>query len=139
MGADMTDTQHDYDTIPGTTVFDAQRSRQGYWLNQFCMSLMKADNRTAFKADESGYLDTFPMTPEQKQAILSRDWNRMIELGGNIYFTAKLGATDGMSFQQMAAAMTGMSQQEYADMMLHGGRNPEGNRYTSEWEARNNG
>lgn len=135
----MTDTQHEYDTIPGTTVFDAQRSRQGYWLNQFCMSLMKADNRTAFKADESGYLDKFPMTPEQKQAVLGRDWNRMIELGGNIYFTAKLGATDGMSFQQMAAAMTGMTQQQYADMMLQGGRNPEGNRYKAEWDARANG
>jgi protocatechuate 4,5-dioxygenase alpha chain len=129
---------HEYDDIPGTTVFDAQRSRQGYWLNQFCMSLMKADNRTAFKADERGYLDQrYPrMTPEQKQAILDRDWNRMIELGGNIYFTAKLGATDGMSFQQLAAAMTGMTQQDYADMMLKGGRTPEGNRFKSEWEAR---
>ena len=126
---------HDYDDIPGTTVFDAQRSRQGYWLNQFCMSLMKPDNRTAFKADEAGYLDRFPMTAEQKQALLARDWNRMIELGGNIYFTAKLGATDGMSFQQLAAAMTGMTQQDYADMMLKGGRSPDGNRYKSEWEG----
>ena len=128
---------HEYDDIPGTTVFDAQRSRQGYWLNQFCMSLMKADNRTAFKADEAGYLgQRFPLlTPEQKQAILDRDWNRMIELGGNIYFTAKLGATDGKSFQQLAAAMTGMSQQDYAEMMLKGGRTPEGNRFKSEWEA----
>ncbi len=125
----------DYNDIPGTTVFDAERSRQGYWLNQFCMSLMKADNREAFKADESGYLDRFPMTPEQKQAVLDRDWNRMIELGGNIYFTSKLGATDGKSFQQLAAAMTGMSQQEYADMMQHGGRSVEGNRSKSEWEG----
>ncbi len=132
---------HEYDDIPGTTVFDAQRSRQGYWLNQFCMSLMKADNRTAFKADERTYLEQrFPhMSPEQKQAILDRDWNRMIELGGNIYFTAKLGATDGMSFQQLAAAMTGMSQQDYAEMMLKGGRTPEGNRFKSEWEAGNRG
>src|SRR5229473_987695 len=124
-------TVHDYDDIPGTTVFDAQRSRQGYWLNQFCMSLMKADNRAAFKADESGYLTAFPMTPDQKQAIIDRDWNRMIELGGNIYFTAKLGATDGMSFQQVAAIMTGSTQQEYADMMLKGGRSVEGNRSKS--------
>ncbi|HLZ27096.1 MAG TPA: protocatechuate 4,5-dioxygenase subunit alpha [Chloroflexota bacterium] len=129
-------TVHDYDDIPGTTVFDAQRSRQGYWLNQFCMSLMQAANRAAFKADEAGYLERFPMTAEQKQALLARDWNRMIELGGNIYFTAKLGATDGMSFQQLAAAMTGMTQQDYADMMLHGGRSPDGNRYKSEWEGR---
>jgi len=135
----MTDSRTDYNTIPGTTVFDAQRSRQGYWLNQFCMSLMKADNRAAFKADESGYLDRFPMTPEQKQSILDRDWNRMIELGGNIYFTAKLGATDGLSFQQIAANMAGMSQQDYADMMLHGGRSPEGNRFKSEWEETGRG
>jgi len=128
-----------YDDIPGTTVFDAEHSRQGYWLNQFCMSLMKADNRTAFKADEATYLDRFPMTAEQKQAILSRDWNRMIELGGNIYFTSKLGATDGKSFQQLAAMMTGMTQEGYADMMLHGGRPIEGNRYKSEWEARADG
>jgi protocatechuate 4,5-dioxygenase alpha chain len=126
---------HDYDDIPGTTVFDAQRSRQGYWLNQFCMSLMRADNRAAFKADEAGYLERFPMTADQKHALLARDWNRMIELGGNIYFTAKLGATDGMSFQQLAAAMTGMSQQDYADMMLKGGRSPDGNRYRWEWEG----
>ena len=130
----MTSTPHEYDDIPGTTVFDAQRSRQGYWLNQFCMSLMKADNREAFKADESAYLDRFPMSPEQKDAVLQRDWNRMIQLGGNIYFTSKLGATDGKSFQQLAASMTGMSQQDYADMMLKGGRPVTGNRHKSEWE-----
>ena len=130
---------NDYDDIPGTTVFDAQRSRQGYWLNQFCMSLMKADNRAAFKADEAGYLERFPMTADQKHALLARDWNRMIELGGNIYFTAKLGATDGMSFQQLAAAMTGMSQQDYADMMLKGGRSPDGNRFKSEWDNKQHG
>ncbi|MBV9170204.1 MAG: protocatechuate 4,5-dioxygenase subunit alpha [Chloroflexi bacterium] len=135
----MTNPAASYDDIPGTTVFDAQRSRQGYWLNQFCMSLMKAENRAAFKADEPAYLEKFPMTPEQKQAILDRDWNRMIALGGNIYFTSKLGATDGLSFQQLAARMTGMTPQEYADMMLHGGRSPEGNRYKSEWEGRSNG
>jgi len=129
----------EFKEIPGTIVFDADQSRKGYWLNQFCMSLMKADNRAAFKADESAYLDRFPMTPEQKQAILDRNWNRMIELGGNIYFTAKLGATDGLSFQQMAAKMTGMSQQEYADMMLHGGRSPDGNRFVSEWQDRTGG
>ena len=130
---------HSYDDIPGTTVFDADRSRQGYWLNQFCMSLMQAVNRAAFKADEATYLDRFPMTPEQKQAILTRDWNRMIELGGNIYFTSKLGATDGKSFQQLAAMMTGMTQEGYADMMLHGGRPIDGNRYKSEWESRASG
>ena len=120
-----------YDDIPGTFVFDADRSRQGYHLNMFCMSLMKAENRQAFKADEEKYLDRFPLTPEQREAILKRDYNGMLKLGGNIYFTAKLGATDGHSFQHMAAVMTGNSQEDYAKMMLGGGRNVEGNRSKS--------
>ena len=121
----------EYDDIPGTFVFDADRSRQGYHLNMFCMSLMKADNRKAFKENEAEYLDRFALTPEQREAILTRDYNRMLELGGNIYFTAKLGATDGHSFQHMAAVMTGSTQEDYAKMMLAGGRSVEGNRSKS--------
>ena len=113
--------------IPGTTVFDAEQSRKGYWLNQFCMSLMKAENREKFKADERGYLDQWPMTEEQKLAVLARDLNRCIELGGNIYFLAKIGATDGKSFQQMAGSMTGMSEEAYRDMMIGGGRSASWN------------
>ena len=120
--------EQDYDDIPGTFVFDAERSRQGYGINMFCMSLMKDDNRKAFRANEAEYLKRFPLTPEQAQAILDRDYNRMLELGGNIYFTAKLGATDGHSFQHLAALMTGMTQESYAAMMLAGGRSVEGNR-----------
>jgi len=108
--------------IPGTTVFDAEQSRLGYHLNMFCMSLMKADNRARFKADERAYLDEWPMSEPQKQAALARDYNGMIALGGNIYFLAKLFATDGKSFQYAAALMTGMSQEDYAKMMLGGGR-----------------
>jgi protocatechuate 4,5-dioxygenase alpha chain len=126
--------EEQFEDIPGTTLFDAERSRQGYHLNMFCMSLMSAENREKFKANEAAYLDQFPMTPEQKDAILKRDWNRMLELGGNIYYTSKLGATDGLSFQQLAALMTGSTQQEYAEMMLHGGRSPQGNRSKSEWK-----
>jgi protocatechuate 4,5-dioxygenase alpha chain len=127
---------HEYDDIPGTTVFDAERSRQGYWLNQFCMSLMKADKRAAFKADETGYLKNWAMTPEQRQAVLDRDWNRMIAHGGNIYFLAKLFSTDGKSFQQVAAIMTLSTEEAYAQMMIAGGRSPDGNRYQSEWDAK---
>src|SRR5271170_4613658 len=117
-----------YDDIPGTFVFDAERSREGYAVNMFCMSLMKEDNRRAFKANEAEYLKRFKLTPQQTNAILKRDYNRMLELGGNIYFAAKLGATDGHSFQHLAAVMTGNSQDEYAKMMLGGGRSVEGNR-----------
>jgi len=129
-------TQAAFEDIPGTLLFDAERSRKGYHLNMFCMSLMKPENRDAFRADEKTYLKQFPMTEEQVQALLDRDWNKMLELGGNIYFTSKLGACDGLSFQQLAAKMTGSTQQEYADMMLHGGRSVEGNRSKSEWAKR---
>jgi protocatechuate 4,5-dioxygenase, alpha chain len=127
----MARAQQDYDDIPGTFVFDAERSRQGYGINMFCMSLMKDENRKAFKANEAEYLKRFNLTPAQTDAILKRDYNRMLELGGNIYFTAKLGATDGHSFQHLAALMTGSSQQDYAAMMLAGGRSVEGNRSKS--------
>ncbi len=123
--------QHDYDDIPGTFVFDAERSRQGYGINMFCMSLMKDENRKAFKANEAEYLKQFKLTPEQTEAVLKRDYNRMLALGGNIYFTAKLGATDGHSFQHLAAVMTGNTQEDYAKMMLGGGRPIEGNRSRS--------
>ena len=127
----MARAQQDYDDIPGTFVFDAERSRQGYGINMFCMSLMKEENRKAFKANEAEYLKRFKLTSAQTDAILKRDYNRMLELGGNIYFAAKLGATDGHSFQHLAALMTGSSQQDYAAMMLAGGRSVEGNRSKS--------
>lgn len=121
-----------YKDVPGTTIFDAEQSRKGFWLNQFCMSLMKADNREKFKADERAYLDQWAMTQAQKQAVLARDLNECIRLGGNIYFLAKIGSTDGKSFQQMAGSMTGMTEAEYRDMMVKGGRSIEGNRYIGE-------
>jgi protocatechuate 4,5-dioxygenase alpha chain len=127
----MARAQHDYDDIPGTFVFDAERSRQGYGINMFCMSLMKDENRKAFKANEADYLKKFNLTPAQTEAVLKRDYNRMLELGGNIYFTAKLGATDGHSFRHLAATMTGATQEDYAAMMLKGGRSVEGNRSRS--------
>jgi protocatechuate 4,5-dioxygenase alpha chain len=121
----MPDTS-DLDDIPGTTVFTAARSHEGFHLNQFCMSLRDPQNRARFLRDNRGYLDEWPMTEQQKQAVIDRDYNAMIALGGNIYFLAKIFATDGQSFQTAAASMTGMSVEEYAAMMLHGGRSPEG-------------
>lgn len=118
----------DLEDIPGTKVFTAKRSRQAYHLHKFCMSLMDAANREAFKADERAYLDKFRMSEGQKQAVLDRDFSRLIELGGNIYFLVKLSNTDGWSAQRAVGSMTGMTPDEYAAMMLAGGRNPAGNR-----------
>ena len=118
-----------YADVPGTTIFDADQARKGYHLNMFCMSLMKAANRERFKANEAVYLDEWAMTDEQKHAVLERNYNRMIELGGNIYFLVKIFSTDGKSFVYAASLMTGLSQEEYAQMMLNGGRSVVGNRY----------
>jgi protocatechuate 4,5-dioxygenase, alpha chain len=115
-----------YSTIAGTTIFDMDQARRGYHLNQFCMSLMKPANRAGFKADERAYLAQWPMSAAQRQAVLERNYNEMIALGGNIYFLAKIFACDGKSFQQAAALMTGMTQEQYAQMMLKGGRSPDG-------------
>ena len=118
----------EFEDIPGTRVFTATRARRGYHLNQFAMSLMKAENRDRWKADEAAYLSEWPVTDDQRQAVLDRDYNRMLELGGNIYFLSKIFSTDGISFAEAVSTMTDMSFPEYRDMMMNGGRSPEGNR-----------
>jgi len=127
-------TQKDYADIPGTIVFDSDRASQGYHLNQFCISLRKQENRDAYKADPEGYIDRFPMTADQRTAALRQDWNGLLELGGNIYYTSKLAAFHGINFQELAGLMTGMGSTDYRAMMVAGGRSIEGNRYTSEWD-----
>jgi protocatechuate 4,5-dioxygenase alpha chain len=123
----------DFQDIPGTTVFDAAKSRIGYHLNMFCMALMRPENRAEFKADEAAYLQKLPLTDEQKAAVLARDYNRMIELGANVFFLAKLCATDAKPVIAMVAGMSGASLEEYSQMMLRGGRPIEGNRHIGEW------
>ncbi len=122
----------DLEDIPGTRVFTTQRARQGYWLNQFAMSLMDAENRERWKEGEKKYLEDWPMTDEQKEALLARDYNRMLDLGGNIYFLAKVFFADGQSFLQAVSTMSGMSLEDYKQMMLDGGRSPEGLRSKKE-------
>lgn len=123
---------HEYlaemEDIPGTRIFTARRARKGYWLNQFCMTLMTDENRQRFRADERAYLDEWPMTEVQKQAVLDRDYNAAIDEGGNIYFLAKVFFTDEISFLQAVGTMTGMSAEDYQAMMIAGGRSIEGQR-----------
>ena len=126
----------DYDDIPGTYVQDSVQLRKGYHLNMFCMSLNDAGNRDAFRADEAAYLDRFPMTEAQRRAVLDRDWLGMLRLGGNIYYTFKLATFDGLTMQHVGAAMsgTGMTVDEFRQMLLDGGRPIEGNRSKREHE-----
>lgn len=132
MSSDIHEYLAQFDDIPGTRVYTARRARQGYWMNQFAMSLMKPENRDRWKADERAYIDEWPMTEDQRQAILDRDYNRCLDLGGNIYFLAKIFSTDGMSFLQAVSTMTGMSTEDYQAMMIAGGRSPEGVRSIKE-------
>ena len=124
-----------YEDIPGTWIFDAERARTGYHLNQFLYTLMKAENRKAFLADERAYLSKFTLSEAQREAVLKREWNRLLELGAVVYALAKLAFTDGRSYQYMAAQMTGMTEKEYVDMMLQGGRSPQGWRSKSQRES----
>ena len=128
---DIVTNTREFEDIPGTYLFNKDRCHEGYYLNMFCMSLKKPDNRESFRADEGAYLDKFPLTEEQRRCVLERDWLGMIHVGGNIYYTSKLGATDGRSFQYLAGAMSGMTQEEYRDMMVAGGRLIDGNRSKS--------
>jgi protocatechuate 4,5-dioxygenase alpha chain len=128
MNQDIHEYLAELEDIPGTKIFTAARARQGYHLNQFAMSLMKAENRERWKADERKYLEDWPMSDEQKEAILARDYNRCLDLGGNVYFLAKVFSTDGLSFAEAVSTMTDMTFPEYRDMMLAGGRSPIGNR-----------
>ena len=124
-----------YTDIPGTTVFDSDMARKGFHANQFCMSLMKPENRERFLADERAYLDEWPMSEEQKEAILNRDYNRMLSLGCNVYYFGKLFFTDEISFEKGASLMTGMAQEDYRAMMIAGGRSVEGNRYIEDHDG----
>jgi protocatechuate 4,5-dioxygenase alpha chain len=132
MKQDIHEYLAEFDDIPGTRVFTAARARKGYWMNQFAMSLMKAENRERFKAGERAYIDEWPMSEEQKQALLDRDYNRCLDLGGNVYFLSKLFSTDGFSFAQAVSTMTDMSFEEYQAMMIAGGRSPKGQRSIKE-------
>ncbi len=131
----MTRAARDYDDIPGTYVFDGEHSRRGYALNMFCMSLNDEANRAAFAADPEAYLDRYALTPDQREAVLTRDWLGMLQLGGNIYYTFKLAIFDGLTMQDVGGAMSGMTRDQFTEMMVAGGRPPDGNRYRREWRS----
>jgi protocatechuate 4,5-dioxygenase alpha chain len=134
----VTDSR-DYETIPGTYVYDARRGRQGYALNMFCMSLNVAENRSRFKENEAAYLDGFDLTAEQRRTVLQRDWLGMLKVGGNIYYTIKIAFCDGLTFQDVASMMSGLSKEVYSQMMLAGGRSADGNRFKQDTQENSDG
>jgi len=108
--------------VPGTYVFDGAASRRGYPLNKMCMSLRDPDNRASFSRDEAAYCDAYGLSEDQKQAVLSREWTRMLDLGGSIFYIFKLAMLDKKSMQYLGGKFSGMTEQEFVDMMVAGGR-----------------
>jgi protocatechuate 4,5-dioxygenase alpha chain len=123
----------DYNDIPGTYVFDGAHLRKGYALNMFCKSLDDRANREAFRASAEDYLDQFALSPQQRQAVLNRQWLELLRLGGNIYYTFKLAIFDGLTMQHVGAAMSGtaMTVDQFRSMMATGGRPVDGMRRRS--------
>jgi len=126
MADDPTGTPADTTEIPGTIVFDGRRSREGLPLNNLAITLNKEAERDAFVADPEAFMERFGLSAEQKEAVRNRDFHRMIELGGNIFFIYKIGMVDGLTVPDIVATMAGMSTEEFVEMMRNGGRNPHG-------------
>ena len=114
-------TNHQYDDIPGTYVFNGRRSLEGYPLNRMCMSFNSAENRDAFARDEEAYCARFGLTEAQRQAVRNRDVLEMVRLGGNIYYLAKLAGIFGLNVQDVGAQQTGMSVDEFKAMLVAAG------------------
>jgi protocatechuate 4,5-dioxygenase alpha subunit len=104
-------------------VLDLTQGRRGYALNRLCGSLTKPENRQRFSEAESAYCDAYGLSPEQKKAILERDWTEMHELGGSIFYIYKLAMLDKKSMQYLGGVFTGMSAEEFSAALRSGGRN----------------
>lgn len=114
----MTPSHTGPDRIPETPLFDRARGIAGYALNKAAMGLSTPEGRAAFVADESGYLDRFAMTPEQKAAVMARDWAEMVRLGGNLFYILKISAIDPTPIRAIGAAQAGMGLDEFLSARL---------------------
>ena len=108
--------------LPGTPIFDGASSRRGLPMNRLFMSLRTAENRERFLADEAAYCRAFGLTAEQQQAVLDRDWQAMIDLGGSIFYVYKLAMMDGRSMQYLGGVFTGLGEEDFLAAMKAGGR-----------------
>jgi protocatechuate 4,5-dioxygenase alpha chain len=108
--------------LPGTPIFDGDTSRRGLRMNRLFMSLRDAGNRERFSADEAAYCQGFGLTAEQEKAVLDRDWQAMIDLGGSIFYVYKLAMMDGRSMQYLGGVFTGMGEDDFLAAMRAGGR-----------------
>ncbi|MBN9107450.1 MAG: protocatechuate 3,4-dioxygenase [Pseudonocardia sp.] len=108
--------------LPGTYVFDGPTSRRGLRMNKLFMSLRSEAARADFLADEPGYCARFGLTDDQTEAVLGRDWQAMLDLGGSIFYIYKLAMMDGLSMQYLGGVFTGMSEADFKAAMLAGGR-----------------
>lgn len=100
--------QAEIDRIPDTPLLDRKRSIAGYWLNKMAMGLGDPANRAVFLADEGSYIDRFGLSPEQKHAVMTRNWREMVRLGGNLFYILKITAVDPARITEIGAHQAGM-------------------------------
>lgn len=112
-GRPMSWKRHDYDRLPGTYVFDGRNAFEAYGLNKLLFSFNDAGNRQAFAEDPAAYADRFDLTPEQRKALLDKDFLQMLRLGANIYYVAKMAVPNGVSVQDAGAAFQGITTAEF--------------------------
>lgn len=103
--------------IPGTYIFDGRMAMKGYNLNRMCYSFNSAENRKKFKAFPEAYCHAYNLTRDQIHAVTDLDVLRMLQLGGNIYYLAKLTGIYGMTVQDLGAQQTGLSLDEFRAML----------------------
>jgi protocatechuate 4,5-dioxygenase alpha chain len=105
--------KHEYEKIPGTYVFDGKTSHAAYPLNKLLFSFNHDENRQAFARDPGAYADKFGLSDEQKEALVNFEFLKMLQMGANIYFLAKLAVPRGFSVQDAGAAFQGITTEEF--------------------------
>lgn len=114
----MSWTQHDYDDIPGTYVFDGKHAHGAYALNKLLFSFNSEENRTTFERDPAAYCDKFGVAGKYKDLVLKKDFLGMLRAGANIYYMAKMAIPRGTSVQDAGAQFQGISTKEFQAKLL---------------------
>ena len=117
--------KHDYEDIPGTYVFDGQRSHSAYAVNKMLFSFNHQENRDEFDRNPEAYAVKFGLPDEQRKALLDGDFLTLLRMGANIYFMAKLAVPRGVSVQDVGALFQGITTEEFKANLAKNGEGLE--------------
>lgn len=100
-------------SLEGTYLFDGPRAQKNYPLNKMCMSLVDANSRKEFAADQRAYCKKYGLSDQTTELVVARDWIGMIRSGGNIYYVWKLASIDHISMQHVGAQQNSMTLDQF--------------------------